>query len=127
MLFFMFAAVITVAWGIFGNPYVAVASILMWGVGDASAALVGIPLGRHKIQTPYAVKSWEGTLAMLAAAFLVGGLVLYFIGGLNITRTVFCALLAAFAGAVTELFSSSEWDTVTVPVVILIVLLLTAM
>ena len=36
MLFFMFAAVITVAWGIFGKPHIAAASILMWGMGDAS-------------------------------------------------------------------------------------------
>ncbi len=61
MLFFMFAAVIAAAWGIFGNPHIAAASILMWGMGDASAAA--------------------------------------------------------------ELFSPSEWDTVTVPVAVLIVLM----
>ncbi len=49
MLFFMFAAVIAAAWGIFGKPYAAVSSILMWGSGDAAAALIGIPFGKHKI------------------------------------------------------------------------------
>ncbi len=44
MLFFMFAAVITVSWGLFNNKHAAAAAILMWGVGDATAALVGIPL-----------------------------------------------------------------------------------
>ena len=124
MLFFMFAAVIAVSWGIFGNPHIAAASILMWGMGDASAALVGIPFGKHKIRTRYAVKSWEGTLAMFAAAFLSGVIVLHFFGGIDIGRAVAAALPAAFAGAVTELFSPSEWDTVTVPVAILIVLML---
>ena len=96
----------------------------MWGMGDASAALVGIPFGKHKIRTRYAVKSWEGTLAMFAAAFLSGVIVLHFFGGIDIGRAVAAALPAAFAGAVTELFSPSEWDTVTVPVAILIVLML---
>ena len=91
---------------------------------DASAALVGIPFGKHKIRTRYAVKSWEGTLAMFAAAFLSGVIVLHFFGGIDIGRAVAAALPAAFAGAVTELFSPSEWDTVTVPVAILIVLML---
>ena len=124
MLFFMFAAVITVAWGIFGKPHIAAASILMWGMGDASAALVGIPYGKHKIKTPFAVKSWEGTLAMFAAAFISGTLVLRFFGGLNTGRAVAAALLGATVGAVTELFSPSEWDTVTVPVVIMVALMI---
>ncbi|MBQ7370652.1 MAG: TSUP family transporter [Blautia sp.] len=123
MLFFMFAAVIAVAWGIFGNPHIAVASILMWGMGDASAALVGIPCGSHKIKTRYAVKPWEGTIAMFIAAFLSGVIVLHFFGGFDIGRTILAALLAGVVSAATELFSPSEWDTVTVPVAILIVLL----
>ena len=124
MLFFMFAAVIAVAWGAFGNSHIAAASILMWGMGDASAALVGIPYGRHKIKTRYATKSWEGSLAMFAAAFLFGMIVLHFFGGFNTGRAAIAAFPAAAAGTVTELFSPSEWDTVIVPMVILIVLLL---
>ena len=125
MLFFMFAAVIAVTWGIFGKPHIAAASILMWGMGDASAALVGIPYGKHKIKTRYAVKSWEGTLAMFAAAFLFGTIVLCFSGEFSIGRAALVAFPAAAIGAATELFSPSEWDTVTVPVVILIALMLT--
>ena len=124
MLFSMFAAVIAVSWGIFGNPHIAAASILMWGMGDASAALVGIPFGKHKIRTRHAVKSWEGTLAMFAAALFSGVIVLHFFGGIDVGRAIAAALPAAFAGAATELFSPSEWDTVTVPVAILIVLML---
>lgn len=123
MLFFMFAAVIAVAWGIFGNMHIAAASILMWGMGDASAALVGIPYGKHKIKTRYAVKSWEGTLSMFAAAFLSGVIVLNFFGAFDTGRTVVAALPAGIIGAATELFSPGEWDTVTVPVAIMIVLL----
>ena len=126
MLFFMFTAVITAAWGVFGKPYIAAASILMWGMGDASAALVGIPYGKHKIKTRYAVKSWEGTVAMFTAAFLFGTIVLYFFGGIDAGHAALAAFPAAAAGAATELFSPGEWDTVTVPVVILTVLMLAA-
>ena len=124
MLFFMFAAVIAVAWGVLGKPPISAASILMWGMGDASAALVGIPYGRHKIKTRYAVKSWEGTLAMFAAAFLFGTIVLHFYGGFNAGRAALAAFPAAVTGAATELFSPGEWDTATVPAAILAVLTL---
>ena len=123
MLFFMFASVIAIAWGFFGNSHIAAASILMWGMGDASAALVGIPYGNHKIRIRYTVKSWEGTFAMFAAAFLSGIAVLHFFGGSDTGPAVLAALSAGSVGAVTELFSPSEWDTVTVPVAIMIVLL----
>ena len=65
-----------------------------------------------------------GTLAMFAAAFISGILVLRFFGRLNTGRAVVAALLGATVGAVTELFSPGEWDTVTVPVVIMIALML---
>ena len=65
----------------FGNLHIAAASILMWGMGDASATLAGIPYGKHEIQTWFAVKSWEGTIAMFAAAFLSGVFFLHFFGG----------------------------------------------
>ena len=38
-LFFMFAFVTALAWGVFDRPDAAAASVLMWGTGDAAAAL----------------------------------------------------------------------------------------
>ena len=98
----------------------------MWGVGDAAAGLVGIPFGKHKVRCRFTdgKKSWEGSFAMLLSSFAVGFLVL------TLTRKTGwpCALLSAGIGAlvgtVTELFSPSEYDTVTVPVIILSVLLM---
>ena len=125
MLFFMFAAVIAVAWGLLGKPYIAAAAILMWGTGDAAAALVGIPFGKHKIGFPpiNGRKSWEGTAAMFIVSFLAGYLLLCLWGGYPFS-IVPAVLLGALVGAATELFSSSEWDTVTVPTAVLTVLLL---
>ena len=61
---------------------------------------------------------------MFAAAFLFGTIVLHFFGGFDTGRAALAACLAAVAGAAIELFSPSEWDTVTVPVADLIVLML---
>lgn len=126
MLFFMFAVVIAVAWGIFGKPHAAAASILMWGVGDAAAALTGIPFGKHKVAFPPVSgrKSWEGTVAMFAASFIVGFCLLAFYCGYPPGRIIRGTLTGAVIGAGTELLSPSEWDTVTVPIAILIDLLM---
>ena len=112
---------------VFGKTYIAAASILMWGMGDASAALVGIPYGKHEIKTRFAVKSWEGTIAMFMAAFLSGMIVLKFFGGFDAGHAALAAFPAAAIGAATELFSPSEWDTVTVPIAILIILMIMLM
>ena len=121
MLFFMFAAVIFVACGGFGNPYAAAAAILMWGIGDASAALIGIPFGKHKILKNQ--KSVEGSCAMLCAAFIVGAVFLFW-RGYDLPTSLLSALFGSLIGTLAELLTPSEWDTVTVPVAILAVLII---
>ena len=122
MLFFMFAAVIAVACGAFGKPHAAAAAILMWGEGDAAAALVGIPFGKHKVmlRPVNGRKSLEGSCAMLVVSFLTGFCLLRLYYGYSASLS---ALLGAAVGTGAELFSDSEWDTVTVPVAILAVML----
>jgi len=126
MLFLMVAALIAVCWGIFGEPVLCAASILMWGTGDAAAALVGIPFGKHKIKTRWTdgKKSREGTAAMFAAAVISGLLMLLLADGAGFSRALLLAVPGALLGALTELFSPSEYDTVTVPSVIAALLLL---
>ncbi|MBR3125868.1 MAG: phosphatidate cytidylyltransferase [Mogibacterium sp.] len=126
MLFLMFAAVTAVAWGIFDKPYYAAAAILMWGTGDAAAALFGIPFGRHKVMLKSAdgKKSWEGSFAMLIVSLISGFCVLFFGHRLSLSMSFLAAFAGALFGAATELFSSGKWDTVTVPSVIAAVLLL---
>ena len=125
MLFFMFAAVISVSWGIFGQPHLAAAAILMWGTGDAAAALVGIPFGRHKVRLPLAdgKKSWEGSLAMLLVCCASGLVVLLAVQGMPLGRALLCTGVGAVLGTATELFTPSKYDTVSVPVVIAAALL----
>ena len=98
----------------------------MWGTGDAAAALVGIPHGRHKVRSRLTdgKKSWEGSLAMLAVSFISGMIVLSAVQKTALPQAALSAGLGALLGTVTELFSPSEYDTVTVPTVIAAVLLL---
>ena len=96
----------------------------MWGTGDAAAALIGIPFGNHKIKRPKieTKKSWEGTLSMMIVSTVFGaGVLLY--SKYNVINALLCAVLGGLFGAVVEMLSPSEWDTVTVPTVVLIVLL----
>ena len=126
MLFLMFAAVIFLAWGLLGQPVAAAAAILMWGLGDAVAALIGIPFGKHKVRFPPVCgkKSWEGSAAMLAVSLLAGTVLLSLFGGVSVPYAMLCAACTALLGTLVELLSPSEWDTVTVPVAMLTVLLL---
>lgn len=125
MLFLMFAGITAITWGIFDKPYIAVAAILMWGTGDAAAALAGIPFGKHKVEFGLAngKKSWEGSLCMFAVSFVCGLCVMYFAQNTSFGAAVLFSVIGALGGMLTELFSPSEWDTVTVPTVITALLL----
>ena len=126
LLFFMLAAVTAVAWGIFSIPYIAATSILMWGTGDAAAALVGIPYGKHKVRLKPADgnKSWEGSAAMFLVSFVCGFAVIRLYCQFPLWKALLTSFAGAIVGAATELFTPSEYDTVTVPTAILTVMLL---
>ena len=51
-LFLGSAFIVAVCWGLFNMKYIAGCAILMWGPGDAAAALLGKRFGRHKINLP---------------------------------------------------------------------------
>lgn len=126
LLFFMFAVLISVAWGLFDQPHLAAAAVIMWGTGDAAAALVGVPFGKHKVRSRLTdgKKSWEGSIAMLTVSFLSGMVILLAAQKMALPQALLTASLGALFGTAAELFSPSEYDTVTVPTVIAAVLLL---
>ena len=119
LLFSMYAALITVCWGVLNKPYIAVAATLMWGMGDAAAALVGKRYGKHKANLPLADshKTWEGSLAMAAFAFISGAVGMMFTMQLEWYQCILYALIAAPFSAYTELITKNGDDTVTVPIV----------
>lgn len=126
MLFIMFVALTAICWGIIGRPGLAATTILMWGMGDMAAALVGIPFGKHKVQSRLTdgKKSWEGSATMLLVSAIAGTAMLMMAERLDFPHALLCALPVALAGTITELFSPGEYDTVTVPAVIAMALLI---
>ena len=123
MFFLMAAALTAVCWGALGVPGIVAAAILMWGTGDAAAALVGIPFGRHRIRLGGGTKSLEGSAAMLAASFIAGTCVLLCVQGMSLPAALLSAFAGALPGMLAELLSPGEYDTATVPIVIAAVLL----
>ncbi len=128
MIFTVIAVIVAVSWGCFGRQMLAAAAILIWGTGDAAAALVGIPFGKHKVKSRWTdgKKSWEGSGAMLGVSFLSGLGVLTLAQGTALLAAAGTAAAAALVGTAVELLSPSEYDTITVPVAVLAVLLLCA-
>jgi len=117
LLFLSDAALAAICWGVFDQPWAASAGILMWGFGDAAAALVGKPYGKHKIRLPLAdhKKSWEGTGAMFLTSALAGVLVMLLVYRMPLLRALALSLPTAALGAWVELVTHGGNDTVTVP------------
>ena len=128
VLFLVLAVIICIAGGIFGKLKLAAVAIVMWGTGDAAAALVGIPFGKHKVKIKPADgrKSWEGSLAMLAVSFVFGFVMLLAVQRWPLSCSLPAALIAAVVAAAVELFSPGVIDTFTVPAAVLAVLLIFA-
>lgn len=129
LMFWGSALLVAVCWGAFARPDVAATSILMWGFGDAAAALVGKRWGRHHTGLPLADphKTWEGSGAMCAVSFVVGTGALVACGAGGVLGCAVRAAVAALAGSYVELITRKGYDTITVPFAIAAVLLCCAL
>ena len=124
LLFCTHAVLIALYWGFADCAYIVVASILIWGIGDTMAALIGKKFGKHHIQLRPAdqKKTWEGTIAMAVTSFMVGIIALLITTPYPWYLCVLMALTAAPVSAYAELVSHNGNDTVSVPVAVSIVL-----
>ncbi|MDF1521849.1 MAG: hypothetical protein P1P87_03405 [Trueperaceae bacterium] len=114
-----FALLITVFWGGMGpawRPLVATAA-MVWGFGDAAAAVVGRSLGRHPVanRAVHDPKSVEGSVAMAVAAAGAAFATLLWYGGHAWWVSLVAALVVAPIAATVETFSRGGLDTLTVP------------
>lgn len=126
LLFLSHAALIALCWGWLDKPWIAVTAILMWGVGDTAAALIGKRWGRHHVRLPWAdpKKTWEGSAAMAVTAFAAGFAALLLTAPLSWPACLVHALIAAPVAAYVELISHGGNDTVTVSAAVSVVLAL---
>lgn len=125
LVFTMFAIVVTICWGIFGDKYLALVSLYAWGIGDAFAALIGKQFGKHKINAPKldGKKSYEGTFSMFFVSFITVTTILLCRGGLTLLSCLIISLIVATVSAITELYSKNGNDTIICPLSAMVTLL----
>jgi len=125
LLYISNAIFVAICGGLFKDMNIAVIAILMWGFGDAAAALIGKRFGKHHIHLPFAdhKKTWEGSLGMMGVSFVVGLITMNYFLELSIFKTIVLSLLVSIVGAYVELITHKGYDTVTVPTANILVLL----
>lgn len=100
-------------WPLEAQQYAAIGILVMtWG--DGLAALVGQNFGRHPFKVWGNQKSWEGSLTMALASFVVCLLVLGFTAGFTGSVTAVAAVVA-IAATLLETLSFYGLDNLTVP------------
>lgn len=97
------------------QPQYAVIGILIMTWGDGLAAVVGQKFGKHPYQFWGSQKSWEGSLTMLLASFLVTILILGATAGLSWHIWLISFATAMIATSL-ETFSKLGIDNLTVPI-----------
>lgn len=115
--FFMFAVLILVCWGLFGQKFLVIASVAAWGFGDAAAALVGKRFGKRYIEGEMVEgrKTLEGTLAMFVVSFVAVLVALLIYQPVRWYGYVPISVIAAAVCALVELFTKDGMDTLTCP------------
>ena len=126
LLYLSNAVFVAISGGMFQRIDLAVIAILMWGFGDAAAALIGKRFGKHHIQLKFAdhKKTWEGSIAMVAISSIVGIILMLYSTNLSIVSIIFISLAVAILGAYVELITHKGYDTITVPAANLLLLLI---
>ena len=126
-LFSMIGAFIALCWGLLGPEckYMAAAAMMAWGPGDGMAAIVGITWGKKKLSGKMieGTKTVEGTVAMGVTSCICTAVTLALLGEMEWYVILPVSLVIGVIAAFTELFTKRGWDTITVPVVSLAVLL----
>lgn len=98
------------------TPQYAVIGILVMAWGDGMAAIIGQRFGKHQYRVGQIAKSWEGSLTMMGAAFVVTATILLSTEG-NSWQTWTISLLVAAVATTLEAFSKLGIDNLTVPLI----------
>ena len=96
------------------QPEYAALGILIMAWGDGLAALIGQNFGQHPYQLWGIRKTWEGSLTMLVASFVVTVLILGIIQQISLSLMAI-ALIVAILATFLETFSKFGIDNLTVP------------
>lgn len=103
------------------SPTIAIAAMLFLTLGDFTAALVGMRMGRIRL---FAQKSLEGSVACFVICFAIG---LVFFWRVHGRVGIWLALSGAFAATVAEMLPLRLNDNLTIPLLSGLAVLLAAM
>lgn len=117
--------IVTVS-GMLEADYIAIASYLMWGLGDAFAGIIGKYFGKKKLTFKGADsnKTVLGSFSMLIVSFVAGLTVLVYFTSYNLLINIITVLIAALFGTYTEAICKNGMDTVYTPIIISAVLVI---
>lgn len=96
------------------KPVYSAVAVAVLGLADPAAAIIGRRFGRTRLR---AGRSLEGTMAFVVVAFVTSYVTLAVIHPMHLGQRLLCALAAAVAGALAELFSTRVDDNLSIPVV----------
>jgi dolichol kinase len=103
------------------RPWLYVSAVLVLGVSDALAAVIGSQYGFVRYRVDEAERSLEGSLVFLVAAFLVVHLPMLLMTDLPRATCVLVAVLAAALATAVEAISLRGSDNLFVPLVVYLV------
>ena len=121
----MMIASICICWGWLDDKYLVLASTYAWGVGDAFAALIGKPFGKHKMKWKFADshKSIEGSLAMFLTSAIAVFIILWIRGGLSLVSCLIISVIVSIVCTLVELCTKNGLDTISCPTVAMLILI----
>jgi phytol kinase len=97
-------------------PQYTAIGILIMAWGDGMAAIIGQRFGKHTYRLGQNTKSWEGSIAMAIASFVITISILWFVRG-DGWQTWATASTISLVATILEAFSQLGIDNLTVPIV----------
>ena len=96
------------------QPQYAVLGVLVMAWGDGLAALIGQRFGKHPYKIWGMQKSWEGSVTMALASYIVSSLIFIGVQG-NVWQAWVISVIVALVATGLEAFSKFGIDNLTVP------------
>ena len=96
-------------------PALLVGALMVMTWGDATAAVVGKRWGKHLYRTGKALRSWEGSLAMMLAGWIAVTVALHSLGGLGLGLAMSYAGVVSAIATLVEGITPWQIDNLTVP------------
>ena len=113
-LFYALSIGILASWFWQDRPQYTAVGILVMAWGDGMAAIIGQRFGKHTYHIFAITKSWEGSLAMAIATFIVTSTILWAVEGIN-WQIGLISIITALIATILEAFSKLGIDNLTVP------------